>query len=229
MPERTIALEASWKTVLAEVLAQDEMRKLSDFLRAEKARGQNIYPPGSLIFNALNSTPLHQVKVVLLGQDPYHGAGQAHGLAFSVRPGVPIPPSLQNIFKELAQDLHLPIPTHGCLEYWAAQGVLLLNTTLTVVEGCAASHSGKGWEIFTDAVIAAVNAHCPHVVFLLWGRHAQSKAKHINQSRHLVLSSAHPSPLSAHRGFLGNRHFSKTNEFLVHSGCTPIDWQLPSQ
>jgi uracil-DNA glycosylase len=221
-----IKLGDGWKAALLEEFEQPYMRELAGFLRAEKAAGKVIYPPGPLIFNALNSTPLEQVKVVILGQDPYHGPGQAHGLCFSVPPGVPAPPSLQNIFKELKRDLNIDPPAHGCLQHWAEQGVLLLNTTLTVEQGQAGSHAKCGWQRFTDKVIEVVNAQRPHLVFLLWGAHAQTKAPLLDSTRHLVLKSAHPSPLSAHRGFIGNGHFSRCNKFLVQQGLAPIDWAL---
>ncbi|TWI58720.1 uracil-DNA glycosylase [Pseudomonas duriflava] len=225
--EDRIKLEAGWKAALRDEFEQPYMKQLGDFLRQEKAAGKVIYPPGPMIFNALNSTPLGQVKVVILGQDPYHGPGQAHGLCFSVQPGVPAPPSLQNIFKELKRDLNLPIPDHGYLQYWAEQGVLLLNTSLTVEQGKAGSHANTGWQRFTDRVIQIVSEQRNHLVFLLWGAHAQSKEKLIDTQKHLILRSPHPSPLSAHRGFLGNGHFSRTNKFLEQSGLEPIDWALP--
>lgn len=227
MKEDRIKLEASWKEALRKEFEQPYMRSLGEFLRAEKAAGKVIYPPGPLIFNALNSTPLDKVRVVIIGQDPYHGPGQAHGLCFSVQPGVPAPPSLQNIFKELKRDLNIDIPAHGCLQHWAEQGVLLLNTSLTVEQANAGAHADKGWQYFTDKVIEVVNAQCPHLVFLLWGSHAQGKARLIDATRHLVLKSAHPSPLSAYRGFLGNGHFSRANKFLQQHGLAPIDWRLP--
>lgn len=223
-----VRLEAGWKEALHEEFAKPYMRVLGDFLRAEKAAGKLIYPPGALIFNALNSTPLEQTKVVILGQDPYHGPGQAHGLCFSVQPGVAVPPSLQNIFKELKRDLNIDPPGHGCLQHWAEQGVLLLNTTLTVEAGQAGSHAKAGWQTFTDQVIQAVNQHQPNLVFMLWGAHAQSKQPLIDRTRHLVLCSPHPSPLSAHRGFIGNGHFSHCNRFLAQHGIEPIDWRLPA-
>ena len=223
-----VKLEAGWKAALHDEFEKSYMRELGDFLRSEKAAGKEIYPPGALIFNALNSTPLDQVKVVIIGQDPYHGPGQAHGLCFSVQPGVPIPPSLQNIFKELKRDLNIEIANHGCLQSWAEQGVLLLNTSLTVEQGQAGSHADKGWKTFTDKVIEVVSAQCPHLVFLLWGAHAQSKQRLIDAQRHLILTSAHPSPLSAYRGFLGNGHFSRANKFLEQHQLTPINWQLPA-
>ena len=221
-----ITLETSWKTHLLPEFSQPYMLALRQFLRDEKVAGKVIYPPGGQIFNALDSTPLPQVKVVILGQDPYHGPGQAHGLCFSVAPGVPAPPSLKNIFKELQRDLGLPVPNHGCLQRWAEQGVLLLNTSLTVEQGQAGSHANKGWQTFTDRIIELVNQECQGVVFLLWGAHAQSKRKLIDASKHQVLCSAHPSPLSAHRGFLGNGHFSATNAYLQAQGKNPIDWRL---
>jgi uracil-DNA glycosylase len=222
-----IKLEAGWKQALHEEFDKDYMIALGDFLRREKAAGKEIYPPGPLIFNALNSTPLDQVKLVIIGQDPYHGPGQAHGLCFSVPPGVAVPPSLLNIYKELKRDLNIDIPQHGHLQTWAEQGVLLLNTSLTVERGNAGSHAGKGWQPFTDHVISRVSALRPRLVFLLWGAHAQSKQRLIDSSKHLVLRSAHPSPLSAHRGFLGNSHFSHANKFLEQHGISPIDWRLP--
>ncbi len=222
-----IKLEAGWKAVLRDEFDKPYMRQLSEFLRQEKAAGKVVFPPGPLIFNALNSTPLDQVKVVILGQDPYHGPGQAHGLCFSVQPGVPTPPSLQNIYKELKRDLNIDIPRHGYLQHWAEQGVLLLNTSLTVEQGNAGSHAAKGWQPFTDRIIEVVSARRPHLVFLLWGSHAQGKQKLIDATKHLVLKSAHPSPLSAHRGFNGNGHFSRTNKYLQQQGLEPIDWRLP--
>ena len=222
-----VKLEAGWKAALHEEFDKPYMRQLGDFLRAEKAAGKVIYPPGPLIFNALNSTPLAQVKVVIIGQDPYHGPDQAHGLCFSVQPGVKTPPSLVNIYKELKRDLNIDMPSHGNLQHWAEQGVLLLNTSLTVEQGQAGSHAAKGWQPFTDRVIEVVSQQCDHLVFLLWGAHAQSKEKLIDSSKHLILKSVHPSPLSAHRGFIGNGHFSRTNKFLDQHGLAPIDWRLP--
>ena len=222
-----IKLEAGWKQALQGEFEQPYMRQLGEFLRSEKAAGKVVYPPGPLIFNALNSTPLDQVRVVILGQDPYHGPGQAHGLCFSVQPGVPVPPSLLNIFKELKRDLNIDIPGHGCLQSWAEQGVLLLNTSLTVEQGNAGAHKDKGWQLFTDKVIEVTNQHCEHLVFLLWGAHAQGKAKLIDPSKHLILKSVHPSPLSAYRGFLGNGHFGRTNKFLQQHDLPAIDWRLP--
>lgn len=222
-----IKLEPGWKAALRDEFAKPYMRQLGAFLRSEKAAGKVIFPPGPLIFSALNSTPLAQVKVVILGQDPYHGPGQAHGLCFSVQPGVAPPPSLQNIFKELKRDLNLPIPQHGCLQHWAEQGVLLLNTSLTVEQGAAGSHAKAGWQHFTDRIIEVVSEQRAHLVFMLWGAHAQSKARLIDPTRHLLLKSVHPSPLSAHRGFIGNGHFSRANQFLRQQGIVPIDWELP--
>ncbi|WP_373475044.1 uracil-DNA glycosylase [Sphingorhabdus sp.] len=225
MPD--IQLHESWKTPLLSEFSSDYMAALKQFLQSEKAAGKTIYPKGSEWFRALNLTPLDKVRVVILGQDPYHGPDQAHGLCFSVRPGVRPPPSLLNIFKELESDLGLPRPRHGFLEHWARQGVLLLNSVLTVEMAKAASHSQKGWERFTDAVIKLVNDKPDPVVFLLWGSYAQKKAAFVDATRHLVLKAAHPSPLSAHKGFLGCRHFSQANAFLEKHGQSPIDWSLP--
>lgn len=220
-------LEAGWLAALGEEFNKPYMHDLRRFLQQEKDQGKTIYPPGSLWFNAFNTTPFEQVKVVILGQDPYHRPGQAHGLCFSVQKGVAFPPSLQNIFKELREDLGLPIPPHGCLQHWAEQGVLLLNAVLTVEEGKAGAHQGKGWETFTDAAIRALNERRQHLVFLLWGSYAEKKGAYIDTQRHLVLKSPHPSPLSAHRGFFGNRHFSKANTYLEQHGQRAINWQLP--
>ncbi|MEM6503261.1 MAG: uracil-DNA glycosylase [Cyanobacteria bacterium P01_C01_bin.89] len=222
----TIKLEPSWKGVLEAVFATPNMMALKTFLKNEKAAGKTIYPRGSLIFNAMNSTPFDQVKVVILGQDPYHGPGQAHGLSFSVPEGVQQPPSLVNIFKEIEQDLGIKPPRHGCLQSWADQGVLLLNSVLTVEKHKAASHKGQGWEEFTDAIIDALNNQREHVVFMLWGSYAKKKGKFIDRDRHLVLTSPHPSPLSAHRGFFGNGHFSKANAYLQENGIDPISWTI---
>jgi len=224
-----VKLEDSWKTALRDEFEQPYMQELGDFLRREKAAGKVIYPPGPLIFNALNSTPLERVRVVILGQDPYHGPGQAHGLCFSVQPGVAPPPSLQNIFKELKRDLNLAVPRHGYLQHWADQGVLMLNTSLTVEQGLAGSHAKRGWQRLTDRIIELVSERRSNVVFMLWGAHAQSKAKLIDPTKHLLLKSVHPSPLSAHRGFIGNGHFSRANQFLRQQGLAPIDWTLPSE
>ena len=223
----SIKLDDSWKRPLVGEFADPYMQALREFLTHEKAAGKRIFPKGSEWFRALDLTPLDQVRVVILGQDPYHGEGQAHGLCFSVCPGVRVPPSLVNIYKELKSDLGLDPPKHGFLESWARQGVLLLNSVLTVEMGAAASHQGKGWERFTDAIIRLVNANEQPVVFLLWGAYAQKKAAFVDTSRHLVLKAAHPSPLSAHNGFLGCRHFSQTNAFLKAQGLPPINWALP--
>jgi len=222
-----VKLDDSWKAVLGPEFEQPYMQHLKAFLKEEKAEGKHVFPKGSEYFRALDLTPLDEVRVVILGQDPYHGAGQAHGLCFSVRPGVRLPPSLVNIYKELQDDLGIPPAKHGFLEHWAKQGVLLLNSVLTVVEGRPAAHQGQGWERFTDAVIRAVNDLPRSVVFILWGSYAQKKASFVDTSRHLVLKSAHPSPLSAHNGFFGSRPFSKTNAFLEAKGYPPIDWRLP--
>ena len=228
MNEQTIALEDSWKSALSSEFEGGYMQKLKAFLVERKEMGKRIFPKGSEYFRALDLTPLSNVKVVILGQDPYHGAGQAHGLCFSVQPGVRIPPSLVNIYKELQSDLGIAPARHGFLEHWPRQGVLLLNSVLTVEEAQAASHQGKGWETFTDAVIRKVNDECDAVVFILWGAYAQRKAAFVDTSRHLVLKSPHPSPLSAHAGFFGGRYFSKANAFLESHGREPIDWQLPA-
>ncbi len=222
-----IKLEASWKARVGGEFEQPSMQALAEFLRAEKRAGKVIYPPGSRIFAALDATPFEAVKVVILGQDPYHGPNQAHGLCFSVLPGVPVPPSLENIFKEIARDLGIARPDHGCLLPWARQGVLLLNSVLTVERGLAGSHQGKGWEGFTDACIDALNREREGLVFLLWGSYAQAKGKLIDMRRHRVLKAPHPSPLSAHRGFIGCGHFSRTNDYLRERGLAPIDWRLP--
>ncbi|WP_425054711.1 uracil-DNA glycosylase [Pseudomonas abyssi] len=226
--ERPIQLDDSWLSELQGEFEQPYMQKLRHFLQQEKAAGKIIFPPGPLVFNALNSTLLDQVRVVIIGQDPYHGPGQAHGLSFSVPPGVRTPPSLQNIFKEINRDLGLPIPPHGCLQSWAEQGVLLLNAVLTVEQAQAGSHSKRGWERFTSKVIEVINARREHCVFLLWGSYAQRKGEQIDRQRHCVLTSVHPSPLSAHRGFIGNGHFSAANKYLVEHGLSPIDWRLPA-
>lgn len=226
-PQARIQLEPSWKQHIGDWLARPEMRALSTFLRQRKADGAKIFPPGPQMFAAFDATPFDQVKVVVLGQDPYHGQGQAHGLSFSVMPGVPVPPSLLNIYKEIESDLGLPRPDHGCLLPWARQGVLLLNAVLSVEESKAGAHQGKGWEGFTDHVVDTLNREREGLVFLLWGSYAQQKGKVIDTSRHRVLKAPHPSPLSAHRGFLGCRHFSATNDYLARHGQAPIDWQLP--
>jgi len=230
--EAGVKLHPSWRAALAGEFASPYMTALKHFLVAEKAAGKRIFPKGSAWFRALDLTPLDRVRVVILGQDPYHGEGQAHGLCFSVRPGVRPPPSLVNIFKELDADLGIARPAHGFLEHWAAQGVLLLNSVLTVQMGMAASHKDRGWETFTDAVIRAVAAKPDPVVFILWGSYAQKKAAFVGDGagggRHLVIRSAHPSPLSAHNGFFGSRPFSKANAFLQAQGEAPIDWALPA-
>ena len=228
MSDAKLKLDPSWKARVGDYFERPEMQRLSDFLRAELRAGKTIYPAPKRIFAALDATPFEQVKVVILGQDPYHGPGQAHGLCFSVLPGVPIPPSLENIFKEIERDLGLPRPDHGCLLPWACQGVLLLNAVLTVERGLAGSHQGKGWEGFTDAVIDALNRARDGLVFMLWGSYAQAKGKLIDTRRHRVLKAPHPSPLSAHRGFLGCGHFSAANAWLSEHGIGPIDWRLPS-
>lgn len=227
MAEAEVRLGDSWKAVLGEEFSRSYMHDLKAFLQREKADGKHIFPKGAEYFRALDLTPLDDVRVVILGQDPYHGAGQAHGLCFSVQPGVRIPPSLVNIYKEMQSDLGIPPARHGFLEHWARQGVLLLNSVLTVEEARAASHQGKGWEQFTNAVIRAVNEDCEHAVFMLWGAYAQKKAAFVDRSRHLVLKAPHPSPLSAHNGFFGCRHFSQANDYLVAQGRNAIDWQLP--
>lgn len=224
---RDIRLEDGWRRRLEAVFREPYMQALRAFLLAEKRAGKTLYPPGKLIFNAFNSTPFEAVKVVILGQDPYHGPGQAHGLCFSVQPGVSVPPSLQNIFRELHDDLGLDRPGHGSLQSWAEQGVLLLNAVLTVEGGRAGAHQGRGWEDFTDRVVECLNEDREGLVFMLWGSYAQKKGRIIDRSRHLVLSSAHPSPLSAYRGFLGNRHFSQANAWLEKQGLGAIDWRLP--
>ena len=222
-----IQLEPSWKSRIGEWLLRPEMRELSAFLRQRKAAGAHVFPPGPQIFAAFDATPFEQVKVVVLGQDPYHGYGQAHGLCFSVMPDVPVPPSLLNIYKEIEADLGIPRPDHGCLLPWAEQGVLLLNAVLTVEEGKAGAHQGRGWEGFTDHVVDVLNREREGVVFLLWGSYAQQKGKVIDTRRHRVLKAPHPSPLSAHRGFLGCRHFSQANDYLARRGQGGIDWRLP--
>lgn len=219
-------LEASWNGLLEGELSLQYMVSLRAFLAAENAAGKTIFPPSDQIFSALNSTPFEATKVVILGQDPYHGDGQAQGLCFSVKPSVKVPPSLRNIYKELSADLGCVVPPHGNLTAWARQGVLLLNSVLTVESGHAASHQGKGWEQFTDKIIELLDKQKQHLVFLLWGGYAQKKGEIIDRTKHLVLTSPHPSPLSASRGFFGNHHFSKANTYLQKHNIKPINWQL---
>ena len=227
MATQQIRLHESWLEPLRAEFEQPYMGELRQFLLAEREKGRTIFPRAANWFRALDLTPLDTVRVVILGQDPYHGEGQAHGLCFSVMPGVRPPPSLVNIFKELESDLGVKPSRHGFLEHWASQGVLLLNSVLTVEMGQAASHRERGWERFTDAVVQLVNAKTEPVVFMLWGSYAQKKAAFVDTSRHLVLKAPHPSPLSAHSGFFGCRHFSKANAFLQSKGLLPIDWALP--
>ena len=227
MSESRVKLEASWKARVGEYLDRPDMQRLAEFLRDELRAGKTIYPPPRRIFAALDATPFDQVKVVILGQDPYHGPNQAHGLCFSVLPGVPPPPSLLNIFAEIERDLHIPRPDHGCLLPWARQGVLLLNAVLTVERGRAGSHQGKGWEGFTDAIVDHLNRERENLVFLLWGSPAQAKGRLVDARRHRVLKAPHPSPLSAHRGFIGCGHFSFANQWLIAHGQQPVDWRLP--
>lgn len=224
-----LKLGPSWKARVGDHFDRPEMAGLREFLLERKHAGARVYPPGPRIFAALDTTPFDQVKVVILGQDPYHGPGQAHGLCFSVPPGVPVPPSLFNIFSEIERDLSIPRPDHGCLIPWAQRGVLLLNAVLTVEAGRPASHQGKGWEGFTDRVIDELNRGREGLVFLLWGSYAQAKGRLIDRNRHLVLQAPHPSPLSAHRGFLGCGHFSAANRYLEGQGQAPIDWALPTR
>ena len=218
-----VRIEESWKQRLAAEFEKDYFVKLTEFVRSEYMR-TTIYPPAKLIFNAFDHCPFDKVKVVIIGQDPYHGPGQAHGLCFSVNEGVPNPPSLQNIFKEILSDLGKPLPPNGDLTRWANQGVLLLNATLTVQAHQAGSHQRKGWETFTDAAIRVLAEKREHIVFILWGAYAQKKGAFIDRSKHLVLTSAHPSPLSAYNGFFGNKHFSRANDYLVAHGNSAIDW-----
>ncbi|WP_439133843.1 uracil-DNA glycosylase [Pseudomaricurvus sp.] len=227
MDSAKIQLEPSWLAVLGDEFQLPYMQTLKQFLVQAKQSGKVIFPAGGQIFNALNTTPFDAVKVVILGQDPYHGPGQAHGLSFSVPPGVKTPPSLRNIYKEIERDLGLPIPAHGCLQSWAEQGVLLLNATLTVEQAQAGSHQKRGWEQFTDRVVQSLSEQRSGLVFLLWGSYAQKKGRVIDRSKHCVLESVHPSPLSAHRGFLGCGHFSSANHYLQQQGLAPIDWSVP--
>lgn len=221
-----IKLEESWKKRLAPEFETERMVKLKNYLAAEMAKGKKIFPRGDEWFAALNFTPFEKTRVVILGQDPYHGLGQAHGLCFSVKDGVDFPPSLLNIFKELETDIGLKMPRRGCLTHWAEQGVLLLNSVLTVEMGKAASHQKRGWEEFTDRIIHLLNDEKEHVVFILWGAYAQKKGAFIDRKRHLVLESPHPSPLSSHRGFFGSKPFSKTNAYLRSHGLPEIDWSV---
>lgn len=222
---KQVAIAEDWKALLNDEFGQPYFDGLISFLKKEKQEGKIVYPPGSQIFRAFDLTPVKDVRVVILGQDPYHGAGQAHGLCFSVNKGVPMPPSLQNIFKELKTDIpEFNIPDHGDLSEWAKQGVLLLNATLTVEKDKAGSHQGKGWEQFTDAVIRHISDEKKHVVFILWGKFAQSKSPLIDETKHLVLKAAHPSPFSAYNGFFGCGHFSQTNEYLINNHLKPIAW-----
>ncbi len=221
-----IKLEISWKKHLQGEFSKPYMMALKEFLRQEKSKNKIIYPPGDEIFASFSATPLPKVKVVILGQDPYHGPGQAHGLSFSVPDQVSFPPSLRNILKELHDDLKVPVAKNGNLLRWAHQGVFLLNSALTVEQGHAASHQKKGWELFTDVAIQTVNEHQAHVVFILWGAYAQKKAAFVDRKKHLVLKSVHPSPLSSHRGFFGSKPFSKANNFLAQHHIQPVDWSL---
>ncbi|MES9904835.1 MAG: uracil-DNA glycosylase [Sedimenticola sp.] len=220
-------LDSSWKNALRDEFNKPYLGQLEGFLESEYLSGQTVYPPRGELFSAFSSTPPAKVRVVIIGQDPYHGEGQAHGLCFSVQPGVATPPSLRNIFKELNADLGITTPEHGYLQSWAKQGVFLLNATLTVAAGAAGSHQKRGWEVFTDAVIHYLNNQREGLVFLLWGGYAQKKGAFIDSKRHRVLTSAHPSPLSAYRGFLGCGHFSAVNRYLCDRGEKPIDWSLP--
>lgn len=219
-------LHPSWQAVIGQEFDKPYMQALRAFLKQEKVAGKTIFPPGELIFNAFNHTPFEQVRVVIIGQDPYHGPNQAHGLSFSVPAGIALPPSLMNIYKEIESDLNIKMSGTGDLTPWAEQGVLLLNATLTVEQAKAGSHQKRGWEMFTDAAIKALNTHRQNLVFVLWGSYAQKKGEAIDASKHLVLKSVHPSPLSAHRGFFGNHQFSTINQYLIENGQTPINWQL---
>ena len=223
---KTPQVEASWLAVMGDEFEKPHMTKLREFLKTEYSGGKTVFPQKSEYFTAMNTTPFDRVRVVILGQDPYHGLGQAHGLCFSVKSGVALPPSLQNIYKELEADLGIPRAKDGCLQKWADQGVLLLNSVLTVRENQAASHQGRGWEQFTDRVIREVAERREGVAFVLWGSYAQKKAAFVDRGKHLVIESVHPSPLSAHRGFLGSRPFSKINSYLTSRGEEPINWNL---
>lgn len=227
MSNANVQIEESWKQALQAEFDKPYFKELSAFLHAEKQAGKIIYPKGQHIFNAYNTTPFHKVKVVIIGQDPYHGEGQAHGLCFSVQKGIKPPPSLVNIFKELKNSIpNFEIPTHGCLQKWAEQGVFLLNAILTVEANKAASHQKKGWEEFTNATIQALSQQREKLIFLLWGNFAQQKSNLIDERKHIILKAAHPSPLSAYNGFFGCNHFAKTNKILIQSGNEPIDWQI---
>ncbi len=221
-----VKIEPSWKEALKPEFNKPYFEQIATHIKTEKAQGKIIYPPGSLFFNAFNTTPLDKIKVVILGQDPYHGPGQAHGLCFSVQNGIAPPPSLINIYKELQDDIGISIPDHGNLTHWAQQGVFLLNASLSVRAGEPMSHSKIGWAAFTDNVIKTISAKKEHVVFMLWGKFAQEKRTLIDETKHLVLKAAHPSPLSAHAGFFGCKHFSKANTYLVSHGIDPVDWKL---
>lgn len=224
-----IQIEGSWKNKLRAEFDTEYMKQLKQFLSEQYQKKKTIYPKGAEYFSALNLTPFENVRVVILGQDPYHGPNQAHGLSFSVKPGVPAPPSLVNIYKELKADIGCDIPKHGFLKSWAEQGVLLLNATLTVEAGKAGSHQKKGWERFTDRIVELLNEEREHIVFILWGSYAQKKGEKIDRSKHFVIESVHPSPLSSHRGFFGSKPFSKTNAYLKKQGLKPIDWCLPAE
>jgi uracil-DNA glycosylase len=221
-----VKIEPSWKELLKDEFNKPYFQNIALHLKTERSQHKIIYPPGPFIFNAFNTTPIDQVKVVILGQDPYHGPGQAHGLCFSVQKGVPPPPSLINIFKELHEDIGISIPNHGDLTHWAQQGIFLLNASLTVRASEPMSHAKIGWATFTDTVIRKISDHQQHVVFLLWGKFAQEKKALIDETKHLILKAAHPSPLSAHSGFFGCKHFSKANAYLVSKGIDPVDWQV---
>lgn len=224
--ETSFSTRPTWQDILGPEKRESYFLELMSFVEEQRNKGLRVYPPAKDVFNALRFTPCDEVKVVILGQDPYHGPGQAHGLSFSVPPGISPPPSLENIFRELKSDLGIERPNSGCLTPWAKQGVLLLNAVLTVVDGSPGSHARRGWERFTDKVIAGLNEAHDHLVFLLWGNYAKQKAAGVDPKRHLILTAAHPSPLSASRGFLGCRHFSKANAYLEQNGRAPIDWGL---
>jgi uracil-DNA glycosylase len=227
MNSKKPSLPESWMNHLGAEFEKDYILKLQSFLKEELIEKKVIYPSDSEIFSAFNLTPLNEVKIVIIGQDPYHGENQAHGLCFSVKPDVRVPPSLKNVYKELKSDLGLEIPNHGFLESWAKNGVLMINNVLTVEQGKPASHQNRGWEIFTDKVVEILNDECENLVFLLWGSHAQKKAANVDAKKHLVLECSHPSPFSAHKSFLGSGHFSKSNQYLKNCGIDPIDWSLP--